>query len=149
MSELENTVVPTLANDLDMWTRYVDDTFAFMKANQQTEVLRKPNSFHPSIQFTYEKEKNKSISFSDVFVERDSENKLNTSVYRKCTSNDIYINWYAHAPNTWKIATLRNLLLREHSRFRLLKVLLKKKLSISRMHSAHTTSTRRKWLIKS
>ena len=52
MSELENTVVPTLANDLDMWTRYVDDTCAFMKANQQTEVLRKLNSFHPSIQFT-------------------------------------------------------------------------------------------------
>ena len=69
MSELENTVVPTLANDLDMWMRYVDDTFAFMKANQQTEVLRKLNSFHPIIQFTYEKEKNKSISFLDVFVE--------------------------------------------------------------------------------
>ena len=115
MSELESTVVPTLANDLDMWTRYVDDTFAFMKANQQTEVLRKLNSFHPSIQFTYEKEKNKSISFFDVFVERVSENKLNTSVYRKCTSNDIYINWYAHAPNTWKIATLRNLIKRAFS----------------------------------
>ena len=48
----------------------------------------------------------------DVFVERDSENKLNTSVYRKCTSDYIYINWYAHAPNTWKIATLRNLIKR-------------------------------------
>ena len=76
MSELENTVVPTLANDLDMWTRYIADTFAFMKVNQQTEVLRKLNSFHPSIQFTYEKEKNKSISFLDVIVEQDSENKL-------------------------------------------------------------------------
>ena len=115
MSELENTVVPTLANDLDMWTRYVDDTFAFMKANQQTEVLRKLNSFHPSIQSTYEKEKNKSISFLDVFVERDSENKLITSAYRKCTCNDIYIYWYAHAPNTWKIATLRNLIKRAFS----------------------------------
>ena len=51
---------------------------------------------------------NNSISFLDVLVKRDNENMLNTSVYRKSTSNDIYINWYAHAPNTWKIATLRN-----------------------------------------
>ena len=43
-----------------------------------------------------------------MLVKRDNENKLNTSVYRKSTSNDIYINWYAHAPNTWEIATLRN-----------------------------------------
>ena len=145
MSELE---VPTLANDLDMWMWYVDDTFSFMKANQQTEVLRKLNSFHPSIQFTYEREKNKSISFLDVFVERDSENKLNTSVYRKCTSNDICINWYAHAPNTWKIATLRNLIKRAFS-ISSTESLAEKKLSISRMHSAHTTSTHRKWLITS
>ena len=62
MCELENTLVPTLANDVDMWTRYVDDTFAFMKASQQTEILRKLNSFHPSIQFTYEKE-NKKVPF--------------------------------------------------------------------------------------
>ena len=59
--------------------------------------------------------KKRIISFLDVFVERDSENKLNTSVYMKCTSNDIYINWYAHAPNTWKIATLRNLIKRAFS----------------------------------
>ena len=57
MSELENTAVPTLANDLDMWTQYVDDTFAFMKANQQTEVLRKLNSFHPSIHSSHMKKK--------------------------------------------------------------------------------------------
>ena len=115
MCELENTIIPTLANDVDMWTRYVDDTFAFMKANQPTEILRKLNSFHPSIQFTYEKEKYKSISFLDVLVKRDNENKLNTSVYRKSTSNDIYINWYAHVPNTWKIATLRILIKRAFS----------------------------------
>ena len=65
--ELENILVPTLAY-VDMWTRYVDDTFVFMKANQQTEISRKLNSFHPSIKFTYEKENNKSISFLDVLV---------------------------------------------------------------------------------
>ena len=58
MCELENTIVPTLASDVDMWILYVDDTFAFMKANQQNGTLRKLNSFHPSIQFTYEKENN-------------------------------------------------------------------------------------------
>ena len=63
--ELENTIVPTLANDVDMWTRYVDDTFAFMNAKIHWNI--------PSIQFAYEKENN-SISFLDVLVKRDNEN---------------------------------------------------------------------------
>ena len=112
MCELENVLVPTLTNNMDMWTRYVDDTFAFVKINKQDEILEKINSFHPSIKFTYEKEKNQSISFLDVLVKRDNEDKLNTSIYRKPTSNDIYINWYAHSPNAWKIATLKNLIKR-------------------------------------
>ena len=37
---------------------------------------------------------------------------MNTSVYRKCTNTDIYINWNAHAPYTWKIATLKSLVKR-------------------------------------
>ena len=41
MCELENTLVPTLTENMDMWTRYVDDTFAFMKVNQQSTILEK------------------------------------------------------------------------------------------------------------
>ena len=39
-------------------------------------------------------------------------NDIETSVYRKSTNTNIYINWNSHAPSAWKIGTLRNLLKR-------------------------------------
>ena len=37
---------------------------------------------------------------------------IHQSVYRKSTNNNIYINWNAYSPRSWKIGTLRNLLRR-------------------------------------
>ena len=37
-------------------------------------------------------------------------NKVETSVYRKATNTNIYIKWQSHAPSSWKIGTLRNLI---------------------------------------
>ena len=48
----------------------------------------------------------------DVFIKRVNNNKLETGVYQKPTSSDIYINWNAHAPTEWKIGTLWNLIKR-------------------------------------
>ena len=46
----------------------------------------------------------------DVLIKRVNNNKLETGVYQKPTSSDIYINWNAHAPTEWKIGILRNLI---------------------------------------
>ena len=40
---------------------------------------------------------------------------METSVYRKATCTNIYINWRSHAPSNWKIGTLRNLIKRAKS----------------------------------
>ena len=40
---------------------------------------------------------------------------METSVYRKSTCTNIYINWNSHAPTNWKIGTLRNLTKRAKS----------------------------------
>ena len=37
-------------------------------------------------------------------------NKLETGIYRKPTSTDIYVNWNPYASTEWKIGTLRNLI---------------------------------------
>ena len=44
----------------------------------------------------------------DELIKRLNNNKLETSVYQKPTSTNIYINWNAHAPTEWKIETLRD-----------------------------------------
>ena len=44
----------------------------------------------------------------DVKIKR-QENCLETSVFRKPTHTDIYIDWFSHAPIQWKKSTLRGL----------------------------------------
>ena len=47
------------------------------------------------------------LSFLDVLVIRQSNDKFETTVYRKNTNMDIYLNWFSHAPNTSKRGTLK------------------------------------------
>ena len=57
------------------------------KQQQQAEAdefLTKLNCLHPSLKFTFEKEKGKCLPFLDVYVER-TDVGLETSVYRKPT----------------------------------------------------------------
>ena len=54
--------------------------------------LNKLNGFHQNIQFTYELEKNIKLAFLDVLLIR-SKDTIETTVYRKPTNSDTYLNW--------------------------------------------------------
>ena len=112
MCELENNIIPNLGNKVHHWTRYVDDTFAFIKPNTENEIQQALNSFHDNIKFTYELEQDNKISFLDVLITRYNNGEMETRVYRKPTHTDIYLNWYACAPTNWKIATVKSLVKR-------------------------------------
>ena len=112
MTGLENTIIPKLRDDMCNWTRYVDDTFAFVKPGKEKEIQETLNLYHHNIKFTYECEKTNTIPFLDVLVLRENDGNLHTSVYRKNTNTDIYMNWYSHTPKTWKVATLKCLIKR-------------------------------------
>ena len=81
MCELENTVIPQLGDDIDSWTRYVDDTFAFIKPGRIELVKRKLNEFHENIKFTHELEKDKTIPFLDILIQMTGNRGIETSVY--------------------------------------------------------------------
>ena len=112
MISLEEKVLPKVSNYLCYWKRYVDDTYAYVVPEKIDFILKELNSYHPNIKFTYELEENNKITFLDVLINRISFNEIETSVYRKESNTDIYINWYSHAPSQWKIGTLRNLITR-------------------------------------
>ena len=112
MCELENTVIPKLGETIRNWTRYVDDTFAFIETQHLENVKRELDAFHPNIKFTHELEDEGSIPFLDVRITKTNDHQIETSVYRKETNTDIYMNWYSHAPTIWKIATLKSLIRR-------------------------------------
>ena len=93
----------------------MDDTFAYVLPDKIDMILHELNSYHPNIKFTYELESYNKLAFLDVSAIRANDNKVETSVYRKATCTNIYINWRSHAPSNWKIGTLRNLIKRAKS----------------------------------
>ena len=72
-------------------------------------MLRNPN-FNPkngvaykkgiNIKFTYEAESNNTLPFLDVLAIRKNKS-IETTVYRKPTNNDIYLNWNSFSPKSW------------------------------------------------
>ena len=65
MCKLEDTIIPKLEDNIFSWTRYVDDTFSFIKPCYEMIVQRELNNFHQNIKFTYEIEENEKIAFLD------------------------------------------------------------------------------------
>ena len=98
----------TVTDNISHWRRYVDDTFAFVKKGCVEHVLARLNSFYKNIQFTYEFENQTKLPFPDILLIR-RETKIEATVYRNSTNNDIYLNWGSFAPVAWKRGTLKTL----------------------------------------
>ena len=71
------------------------------------------NSFHDNVKFTYEQENNNRLTFLDVLFIRDCE-KINTTVFRKDTHNDLHLRWESFSPISWKRGTLKSLISRAY-----------------------------------
>ena len=86
--------------------RYVDDTLAiFDHEAEADEFLTKLNCLYPSFRFTFEKEKEKCLSFLDVYVEK-TDAGFETSVYRKPTFTGQYLRWESFSPLKRKISLI-------------------------------------------
>jgi hypothetical protein len=96
--------------DVD-WLRYRDDTwFIWEQTLDELKIfVEYLNSIDPQIQWTYEVEKDHSISFLDVFVTRDSDGNFITSVYRKPTHSDRYLHYSSNHPIQQKVSAIHTL----------------------------------------
>ena len=105
MCLLKKSVVLALNNYLVHWKRYVDDTHVYIKPDKTDYVLKKLNTYHKQIQFTYELQKDQRISFLDVSIRRITIRNRETIVIRKETNADVYMNWKSYTHMQWKIGT--------------------------------------------
>ena len=82
-----------------MWLRYVDDVFAIWPhGDVHLKTFHQHlNGQNSSIQFTKERETEGKIAFLDVQLERSGTTTL-TSVFRKKTHTDRYLNFKSHHP---------------------------------------------------
>ena len=106
MIKLETTLIPNLNSKLPSWRCFVDDSISFVEKGSIKFVPDTLNIFHTNIKFTFEEEIDGKIPFLDAMLVSNSD-YIVTTVYRKETNINIYLNWNSFGPNNCKWGTLR------------------------------------------
>ena len=97
MEDLEVQAIKTSPSPPVFWKRFVDDTFIIIKKQHRNSFLEHLNSIHPSIKFFSEETRGDgSMPFPDILITPKEDGSLQTSVYRKPTHTDLYLQWDSH-----------------------------------------------------
>ena len=111
MENVEERALETFSTPVNCWKRYVDDVFCIVFRTMVPSLLQQINSIERSIQFTIEYESREGcLPFLDVNLQGCGDGSISTSVYRKPTHTDKYLDFSSHHPLTHKAAVVRTLL---------------------------------------
>ena len=90
--------------------RFVDDTLTIMKSSQIESFLQHLNSIDHHIQFTKEDSRpDGSMPFLDILITPRQDGSLKTTVYRKPTLTDLYLQWDSNHTITSKYSVVDTL----------------------------------------
>ena len=92
-----------------LWLRYVDDTFVVLNKNEQDRFFQHINDLDTNIKFTQEECNDNKLAFLDCLIKVDSDGKLNSTVYRKPTHTDQYLQFGSHHPLVHKLGVIHTL----------------------------------------
>ena len=94
MEDLETKAIQTAPHTPVFWKRFVDDTFVIIKASHKQEFLDHINSIDQHIQFTSEESREDgSMPFLDMLIIPQEDGSFQTTIYRKPTHTDMYLQW--------------------------------------------------------
>ena len=113
MSHIENMIIPNLDEPPLTYMRYVDDTLLLVKNYKQLDMMIASFKNNSVLNFTSEIEKDNQINFLDINIKKKN-NKFSTSVFKKPTSSDDYINFKGCCPEQYKIGVIKTLLHRAY-----------------------------------
>ena len=109
MEDVEERALSSYEIQLPFWKRYVDDICTVVPKQRVQHLLQHLNGIEETIQFTVELESNGCLPFLDVLLRRRPDGSISTSVYRKDTHTDKYLDFSSHHPLSHKIAVVRTL----------------------------------------
>ncbi|XP_062705197.1 uncharacterized protein LOC134287419 [Aedes albopictus] len=90
--------------------KYVDDLMLVIPADRLQQVLDIFNSYHPSIQFTFEVETDGRLPYLDMTLVRQEDDTIRTEWYMKAIASGRLLNFSSLHPLTQKINTIKNVI---------------------------------------
>ena len=100
----------TAPHPLSLWKRFVDDTFVIIEARYKEEFFQHINSIDESVQFTAENTRaDGAMPFMDTLVIPQNYGSLLTTVYRKPTHTNQYLQWDSHHAISAKYSVISTL----------------------------------------
>ena len=110
MEEFENRALTSAVSPSRLCKRFVDDTSVILLQSQEEEFLQHIKCVDPSIKFTTEEPKEDgSMPFLDTLITPKEDGTLTTSVYRKPTHTDLYLQWDSHHNLACKFSVINTL----------------------------------------
>ena len=110
MEDFETKAISSAVHPPSIWKRFVDDTFVVIESSRKEEFLDHINNLNPNIQFMTEDAKTDgSLPFLDTLIHKQPDNSLSTSVYRKPTHTDLYLQWNSHHHLSAKYSVINTL----------------------------------------
>ena len=97
MENFEQKAISTAPHPPYLWKRFVDDTFTIIESSQKRAFLDHINYFDQHIQFACEEQREDGFTpFLDILVMPNEDGSPSSTVYRKPTHTDLYLQWDSH-----------------------------------------------------
>ena len=110
MESFEHRAIKRAVNPPSIWRRYVDDTFVIQQQSYKDEFFQHIISVDHSIIFTAEETRpDGSLPFQDTLITPERDGTLTTSVYRKPSHIDLYLQWDNHHTLACKYSVINTL----------------------------------------
>ena len=111
MKHFETKALETAPHPPSLWKRFVDDTFVILDTTNKEEFFQHINGIEEKIQFTAENTRaDGSLPFLDTLVTAKGDGSLSTSIYRKSTHTNQYLQWDSHHAIANKYSVINSLI---------------------------------------